>query len=158
MIKPIYAQFVKAYLENGNNATQAYLKIRPNCKRTTAGVNACKLLKDANVQALINRLNTRMVASIAINRDTLTTEAEEIRLRALESGAYQPALNAVEMKGRLHQVFETEVQGSVVYQTFIQALIGVPVKSGVDKSGGRPAGDIVAQLCNKGVSGDPDGD
>ena len=47
--------FLNAYLSNGNSATQAYLKVHPNAKYSTAEVNGFRQLRKTSVQAELSR-------------------------------------------------------------------------------------------------------
>ena len=48
--------FVQLYDTNGNNGTKAYLELHPNVKRTTAAVEACKLLRNPKIAAKLLEL------------------------------------------------------------------------------------------------------
>jgi phage terminase small subunit len=56
------------------NATQAYLRIRPNVKEASARVEGCKLLAKPNVQELIARLKREQFARLEITADKVLRE------------------------------------------------------------------------------------
>ena len=51
-------KFIDAYIENGGNATEAYLKLKPEVKRESAKVLGCNLLTKVNlsVSELLDKL------------------------------------------------------------------------------------------------------
>ncbi len=44
------AKFIQHYLKNGNNATRAYLAVKPNVSPVTAGTEGYKLLQKPQIQ------------------------------------------------------------------------------------------------------------
>jgi hypothetical protein len=55
--------FCKEYLNNGFNATQAYLTVKPNVTNRSAGVNASKLLGKYEVQKHLQQLQHKSIAT-----------------------------------------------------------------------------------------------
>lgn len=45
-------KFIDAYVKNGGNATQAYIKISPNCKYESARVLGCRWLTKVNISVI----------------------------------------------------------------------------------------------------------
>ncbi len=62
-------EFVKQYLENGNNATRAYQAIKPNCKQRSAESAGSRMLKNVGVQELIQGHVDGLEASVPSDRD-----------------------------------------------------------------------------------------
>ncbi|MFC1544598.1 terminase small subunit [Gemmatimonadota bacterium] len=56
------------------NGTQAYLRVKPKVKRTTAVVAASKLLSSPKVQDRIDELNKKLLARIDITSDRVLQE------------------------------------------------------------------------------------
>jgi len=54
-MRPTWRRFVDEYFKNGFNGKQAYLSVFPNCGETSAEANACRLLRNDKVVALIKR-------------------------------------------------------------------------------------------------------
>lgn len=57
-LRPSWFRFIDAYFNSNFNGTEAYMVAFPNCKkRTTAGVEACKLLK---VPSIVDEIRYRL--------------------------------------------------------------------------------------------------
>lgn len=54
-LKAEHKHFILEYLANGYNATAAYAQAYPNAKRSTAGVEGFRLLKDPRIKAVIEK-------------------------------------------------------------------------------------------------------
>ncbi len=52
--------FVDAYFKANFNATDAYLKLHPRCKRTSAAVCGCRINKNSRIRAAINDIMNNM--------------------------------------------------------------------------------------------------
>jgi len=53
-------KFIKAYIENGGNATEAYMSLHPNCSKKSAGDLGYRMLKkvDISVTELMEMMGT----------------------------------------------------------------------------------------------------
>jgi len=114
--------FVIEYLRNGQNATQAYLTVRPNSSIKSAKVSACRLLKKSSViEAIKNEVEKRYDESIA-SREYLINEAHEIGKEARQDKSYGSAIKAIELKGKLNKVFDSEEPEMKGYINLIQSI------------------------------------
>jgi hypothetical protein len=57
------SKFVAAYLSNGNNGTEAFLTIRPDCKRTTARIEGSRIKHRPHVSAALQAHNQSIVVA-----------------------------------------------------------------------------------------------
>lgn len=70
----LFERFAIAYVTNGENASHAYLQIRPNVKFTTAGANGHRLLKNAEVSEFIAKERDRLKTKYALTADRVLAE------------------------------------------------------------------------------------
>lgn len=92
-------RFVKAYIAHGENATEAYLSIKPHVARTTAGVEGHRLLKLPQIQKAIAASRAALRAKFALTTDRVVQEQARI--------IYFNPKNLLDDKGKalpLHQV------------------------------------------------------
>jgi len=61
--------FVHVYDTNGNNGTKAYQEVHPNVKTTTAAVEACKLLRNPKIVAVLTGLRRARWQRLAMDAD-----------------------------------------------------------------------------------------
>jgi phage terminase small subunit len=61
--------FAIAYIASGENGTRAYLELKPDVKRTTAAVEASKLLRDPNVRRLVEDERSERFAKLEMQAD-----------------------------------------------------------------------------------------
>jgi len=115
--------FVIEYLRNGQNATQAYLTVRPNSSIKSAKVSACRLLKKSSVIGSIkNEVEKRYDESIA-SREYLTEEAHIIGRDAFKKGKHGPAIKAVELKGKLNKIFDADEPELKGWHALMQQIV-----------------------------------
>lgn len=69
-----HARFVQAYIARGENGTQAVLAVKPNLTTGSAGVEATRLLKLANVQKAIEKARAELRAKFALTTDRVVQE------------------------------------------------------------------------------------
>jgi phage terminase small subunit len=74
--------FIKEWLANGRNATQAYLSVYPNVTRESAGTNGADLLKDPLVKARIEELTKARYEELNITADHIAQELAEMAFAA----------------------------------------------------------------------------
>lgn len=114
------ARFVEAYFAKGENATEAYLAIKPTVARNTAGAEGHKLLKTPEIYKAIEKRRAEIRAQFALTTDRVFQEHARI--------AYFNPKKLVDANGKaipLHQldddtaaalshveVTETEVKGT----------------------------------------------
>ncbi len=72
--RELHERFAIAYVALGDNAAQAYLKIRPNVKLTTAAVEGGKLLRNPYVAECIDKERARLKAKYALTSERVLAE------------------------------------------------------------------------------------
>lgn len=117
--------FIAEYQRNGQNATQAYLKLKPNIKLTCAHAGGSRLLRDIEVQAALDRKTDRVEVATLLSRASLTREAYDIAQEAREAGEYTGALKGIELTGKFQRMFEIDTPDLEGYKTLMQTLIVV---------------------------------
>jgi len=114
--------FVIECLKNGQNGTKAYLTVRPKVSARSASVSANRLLKKSSViESIKNEVDKRYDESVA-SREYLTEEAHIIGKDAFKKGKHGPAIKAVELKGKLNKVFDSEEPEMQGYIKLIQSI------------------------------------
>lgn len=113
--------FVTHYLSNGFNGTQA--AISAGYSEKGAAVQADRLLRNANIQQLINKQQTKTARKLEITRESLIAEILEIKERCLEESPkegkfaqYNNALKAIEQVTKmlgLNEPEKVELSGGV---------------------------------------------
>lgn len=118
--------FVKAYVSNGFNGTQAYLSVRPDVTYESAGVAASRLLRDDRLQekidCLLDKGDDKNLAQRVATRDHLIRETHEIKEKAMAKEQYKTALSAIDQKGRLNRVYDKESADLTNYTALMQSL------------------------------------
>lgn len=71
--------FCQEYVDNGNNATQAYLVSHPRVTTKTANTNSLKLLSKAVIQAGVKRCEEKALYAAGVNRGKII---QRLALRA----------------------------------------------------------------------------
>lgn len=74
----LYAKFAHAYIAKGENATEAYLAVKPNVQRNTAGAEGHRLLKIPEVHKLIEQLRAELRARYALTTDRVIQELARV--------------------------------------------------------------------------------
>jgi hypothetical protein len=92
--------FVTEYLFNGNNGTQAYLKIYPKVKVTSAATEAWRMLRNPDVIKLLREMGDK-------HHDDLVAGHKEI-LREVSSLALFDPANMFDEDGRLLMLHEMD--------------------------------------------------
>lgn len=72
------AAFVEAYIALGENATRAYLTVRPDVKETTGAVEGHRLLKIPKVQQAIEKRRAAIRARFALTTDRVMQELARV--------------------------------------------------------------------------------
>ena len=91
------ALFITEYIKNGGDGTKAYLSIKPDVKRSSAAVSACRLLKRVTVAVTIGTIISDSIAT----REKLIEEAMKIMEKAEEAGDYDSALKAINVIAKM---------------------------------------------------------
>jgi hypothetical protein len=100
-VRERHANFVHAYLANRENATQAYLAIKPHVSAKTAGVEGHRLLKLPSIQKAIDEVRAKLRAKYALTPERVAQELARL--------AYFNTKRMLDEKGKpkkLHEVDE----------------------------------------------------
>ena len=82
-----HIQFCNEYLQNGLNATQAYLSVYKNVKKkATAEVNGSKLLSNAKVKAYIEEEQAKTAKKLEVTREDIVNEYLQLIKSAKDEG------------------------------------------------------------------------
>ena len=140
--------FVAEYCMNGNNATQAYLKMSPDVQENTAGTEGHKLLKQPEIMGMLAKVNAKYDVSSVSTRDYLIQEAHEIGLKSKEIQEFGTALRAVDTKAKLSGAYQSEVGEVDAYKAVMSKLV-VNNTVNIVQDGTKPVkyADIEATLC-----------
>ena len=125
-LKAWHTQFIIEYLKNGENGLQAYKTVKPNVSDETAGVNACKLLKETNVTLELHRLREKTldvaVSTLQISQSKLTNNAETFINMAIEDRNPNAGLKGVELQAKLHGILDKRERESSGWVNLINEL------------------------------------
>lgn len=125
-LKPWQLQFIQEYLLNGNNATQAYLKVKPNVENTTARTEGSLLLAKPNVKQEMDRVLEERLHVTAdtskITQDKLNLDTQRFINMALVDRNPNAGLKGVELQGRMNGLLDKRERESAGWQTLIQSL------------------------------------
>lgn len=118
-LNPRQRRFAQEYLKD-QNATQAYLRVYGG-KNTTAGVNSHLLLKNTNIQILIERGMARLAERAMITPEKNLKRIAEIAFESKRGRKERDVLKACELIGKtfgqFKDVVENKVEGSLVTGT-----------------------------------------
>lgn len=92
--------FAVAFLRNGENATQAYLHVKPNLTIQSAASESCKLLGNIEFNKVLQEERTKMHQMIDMTQQEWITELVEVaktKPDRVEAGA---KLRALELLGK----------------------------------------------------------
>lgn len=77
-VRAFHDRFVKAFIATGENATQAYLKVKPHVAINTAGAEGHKLLKIPEIQRAIEKHRVDLRARFALTTDRVIQELARV--------------------------------------------------------------------------------
>ena len=130
-IKPYQQAFIIAYVANGYNAAQAYISIKPHVAMSTARTEGPALLANPHVRAALDEYITQATlkkgAKNVASREYLTQQAHDIGEEARQSGLYTPALQSVDIKAKLHRLYDRDAPDTEAYTQIMQQFIQVNV-------------------------------
>lgn len=72
------ARFVEAYFTHGENATEAYLAVKPGVQRDSAAVAGHRLLRNAKVHKAIEKRRAQIRAQFALTTDRVYQELARV--------------------------------------------------------------------------------
>lgn len=108
--------FVQKYLENGYNATRAYMDAYPGKDENTAAVNGHKLLRSTNIQDLIAKHKKELADKSEITKEYLIQQLKDI-LEDNKENNPKAALGAIEQITKmLGYNAPTEIQNTNIEQ------------------------------------------
>lgn len=99
-VRERHERFVKAYIAKGENATEAYLEVKPHVTRATAGAEGHKLLKLPQIQKAIEKHRAELRARFALTTDRVVQELARV--------AYFNPKRLVNDKGKPLQLHELD--------------------------------------------------
>lgn len=73
-LNDLEARFCREYLLD-HNGTQSYLRCKPNVKATTAAAEACRILRNPNAQAELQRLHAEQAKKLEISAEAVVLGA-----------------------------------------------------------------------------------
>lgn len=95
-----YKEFVNEYLNNGFNATNAYMAVYKPDKRKTAESGGSRLLKKERVKQFIKDFEN-LDEEDKVSKEQIIKNIVSIRDKAIDSKRYAEALKANEMLSRM---------------------------------------------------------
>ena len=126
--------FVREYVVNGYNATQAYLKSTPEAGYNVAAVHAGRLLKNVQVKEAIERYKDKEYVKSIATKENILLEMHEVRTKALSNDKLQTCLNASVEKAKMQGYYQNQDQDLTNYTQILQQLV-----INVDNSGDKQA-------------------
>ena len=119
--------FVNEYFRNGQNATQAYLRVHPNAKYSTAETNSRRVLGKARVKDEIRR---RIEYETGISRSMLERDLLWARDMALQTNDYDAVasitMDCAKLAGYLtekHEVTHLNPEQQSAVSDFVQSML-----------------------------------
>lgn len=108
-IPPWWEIFADEYLKNGYNATQAYLKARPNVAMATAKTESCLLLQNPNFRKLLKSKRQSASDKIEIDRDQWLDEMKDLAFAKDVKVEGATKHRALETLGRIAGIIQDKV-------------------------------------------------
>ncbi len=107
--------FCQKYIECKGKASEAYRQAYnpTNPDADWVRIEAWKVLQDPNIALQIEALQEEHKQRHMVTVDSLTAEYEEIRLKALASAEYAPAISAINGKAKIHGLDKIVVDGNL---------------------------------------------
>ncbi len=121
--------FIREYLNNGRNATQAYLAIKPDVKFTTANSNGSQILSRTSVKEVVNTYDSTsnaisLTKSVA-KRENLINEAHELYELAKNKEQFGYALQGIDLTAKLNRLYEKDREDPGNWQQLVQNILVV---------------------------------
>lgn len=115
-------------MQNGNNATQAYMECRPGVIYKSANSSGTILINSPKIRKLLAQKIAKLDPEHLASTNQLLVEAETVRLNAMEGKNYGPALRAIDTKAKLVGAYGKETKAVEKYNLFIQQFVKVEAK------------------------------
>jgi len=128
-LPPVHAAFVREYVSNGYNGTNAYLKVKPNVGYDSASVTSTRLLSDDRIREAINSLQAKAFDKAIASRQYLIQQAHEIGEEARSKGQFNPALTSVDLKAKLNKLYERDTPDLESYATIMNQFVQVNIST-----------------------------
>ena len=122
-LTPIHRAFVQAWLTNGFNGVQAYLKVKPTVSYNTAQTQAGSILGRSEVQAYIHDKQVKNESETVAERNYLILQAHKLGLKAEDHDKLDTALKAVDSKAKLAGLYTQEVDQGEGYGDLLRTLV-----------------------------------
>jgi len=130
MDKPWIRKFVTEYVKT-SNASQSYLKAKPGITLESAQQGACIALKDAKIQALIQRETDKELDETRFSKEQILDNIDVIRSKTLKNKQFSVSLKANKELAELAGLYEKGVDDPGQYLTLIKSLtINTTISSG----------------------------
>ena len=123
MDKPWKAVFVAEYLNNGNNATQAYLKAKPESSHDNARARGSETVASSDVKQEIQRQSDKVLNKTRYSKEIIMDNIEVIRKKTLKDKQYPTSLKANKELAELGNLYDRGVDDPGQYRTLIQSLV-----------------------------------
>lgn len=110
-LTPKQDKFIKEYLVNGYNATQAAIKA--GYSKHAARAIATKLLTNTYIKAALAEHSKQEQAKFNYTKEEHFKELEELKQAAKRTGALAAAVKAAELKGKLCGLYIEKVETTI---------------------------------------------
>lgn len=142
-LKPAHKAFVYAYVANGFNALQAYLKVKPHVSIETARSEGSQWAMKPDVKAAVNEcLDVGFVQRIA-SRQYLIQQAHDVGEEARSKGQYNPALTSIDLKAKLSKLYDRDTPDIETYNQVINQFYA-PIQVNIDTT--SPTEDTTSDI------------
>lgn len=110
---PKWESFCQNYINNRENATQAYLDAGYKSGEEAARRSASDLLTKPDIQTRLSELKRQTEEQGLITREQLIKEIDELSAQAKADGQYSTAMKGIELKGKMIAAFteKREISG-----------------------------------------------
>jgi hypothetical protein len=112
--------FVKEYVKNGFNATQAYLKAHPGTKLSNASQYGSELIRKPQVHCEIEALKHKGLQSSPHNRENLLKRAYKYEEMAASAHKLHISLNSIDLQAKLNGLYN-DITDKGQFDQLIQA-------------------------------------
>ena len=120
---PLHVAFADAWIANGFNGVQAYLKVKPTVSYNTAQTQAGSILGRSEVQAYIHDKQVKNESETVAERNYLILQAHKLGLKAEDHDKLDTALKAVDSKAKLAGLYTQEVDQGEGYGDLLRTLV-----------------------------------
>lgn len=97
-----YKEFIDIYLQNGRNATKAYLKLYPKCAYQTAQPNSSRLMKHPLTKAYLAERELELKEKYNITREKMADKLLTVVDQCENDGDRRSLLKAIEILNKIY--------------------------------------------------------